>query len=263
MTGGMVKSRKPIDTPLWVFQWRGRKMPMFPGLFATALVCAVFVLLVTMLQIRVVTSEKSLPRKASVILLRDDAEGRALSLRAREGGPFPSRFELSSWPGLAGLEAAVQEAVRFKSPPYVPALADLPAENWIEPLALAAKGERVFPKRTAAPVSSLNSSPLKLVPALFALSGIAPDALPRDLPPFEAVVDRAMTSGSWRFLVRLNPVGSVAECVSLEKGSDESAPVLEAWLRRITFKPETTSGDRWIGVGVGFTNQPVDGTNAR
>jgi hypothetical protein len=263
MTGGMAKSRKPIDTPLWVFQWRGRKMSMFPGVLATVLVCATFLLLVTVIRIRVVASEKSAPRKASVIWLRDDAEGRALSLRASEGGPFPSRFELSSWPGLAGLEAAVQEAMRFQLPPYVPALADLPAENWIQPLALAAKGERVFPKRTAAPVDSLNRPLLKLAPALYALSGIAPDALPHDLPPFERTVDAAMTSGSWRFLVRLNPAGSVAECVSLEKGSDESAPALEAWLHQIQFQPETGKTSRWIALGVGFTNQPADGTNAR
>ena len=263
MTGGMVKSRKPLDTPLWVFHWRGRKMPMFPGVFATVLVFAAFASLVTLLQIRVVATEKSAPRKASVILLRDDAEGRALSLRASEGGPFPSRFELPSWPALAGLEAAVHEAMRFQRPPYVPALADLPAENWIQPLALAAKGELIFPKRTAAPVDSLNLPPLKLAPALYALSGIAPDALPRELPPFEAVVDAAMTSGSWRFLVRLNPAGGVAECVSLEKGSDESAPALEAWLQRIKFQPETGKTSRWIALGVGFTNQPADGTHTR
>lgn len=263
MTGGMVKSGKPLDTPLWVFHWRGRKMSMFPGLLATVLVFAAFALLVALLQIRVVATEKSVPRKASVILLRDDAEGRALSLRAREGGPFPSRFELSNWPGLAGLEAAVQDAVRFRPPPYVPALADLPAENWIQPLALPAKGEQVFPKRAAAPESTPDLPPMKLAPALYALSGITSDALPRDLPPFEAVVDAAMTSGSWRFLVRLNPAGSVAECVSLEKGGDESAPALEAWLHRIQFPPEAGKTSRWIALGIGFTNQPADGTDAR
>ena len=37
----------------------------------------------------------------------------------------------------------------------------------------------------------------------------------------------------------------------------------EAWLHRIQFKPEPGKPFRWIAVGVGFTNQPADGTDAR
>jgi hypothetical protein len=73
-----------------------------------------------------------------------------------------------------------------------------------------------------------------------------------------------MSSASWRFLVRLNPDGGVAECVSLEKGGEAGAPELEAWLHQIQFKPELGKPFRWIAVGIGFTNQPVaDGPDAR
>ena len=90
----MVKSRKPPGTHQWVFRWRPLRQPLLPKLFALALVGAGFAFLVTSVRVRVKALEKSTPRKASVIYLRDDAQGRALSLRAQEGGPFPSRFEL-------------------------------------------------------------------------------------------------------------------------------------------------------------------------
>ena len=260
---GMAKPRKSIDMPVWVFRWRGREMSMLPMLFAILIVGTVFVMFVTMVRIRVVTAVKPSSRKASVIYLQDDAVGRALTLRARESGPFPSRFELSSWQGLAGLEAAVQDAVRFHPQPYVPPPVDLAAETWVQPLELAPKGERFFPKRTAAPLVLPDTAKLKLVPTLEALSGIATEVLPRDLPPYGASIDRAMSAASWRFLVRLNPAGGVAECVSLEKGGDKDASALEAWLKRIQFQPENTQASRWIGVGIGFINQPIDGTDAR
>ena len=260
---GMAKPRKSIDMPVWVFRWRGRKMSIFPTLFAILIVGAAFVLFVTLVRIRVVAGVRPSPRKAAVIYLQDDAVGRDLTMRAREGGPFPSRFELSSWQGLAGLEAAVQDAVRFHPLPYLPPPVDLSTETWIQSLELAPKGERVFPKRIAVPLAVQDTAKLKLVPTLDALSGIAADALPRDLPPYDASIGSAMSAGSWRFLVRLNPAGVVAECVSLEKGGDKDASALEAWLKRIQFQPENTQASRWIGVGVGFINQSIDGTDAR
>ena len=109
MARGMVSSRKPPGSHQWVFRWRPLKQPLLPKLFGLALVGAAFVFLVTSVRIRVTALEKSTPRKASVIYLRDDAQGRALTLRAQEGGPFPSRFALSQWDGMAMLEAAAIE----------------------------------------------------------------------------------------------------------------------------------------------------------
>lgn len=263
MAGGMVKSHKPTDAPVWVFPWRGAKTPLFPKLFAIVVAGAAFALLITTVRIRVVALEKSAPRKASVIYLRDDAQGRALGLRAREGGPFPSRFEPSQWQGFAELEAAALDAARFQPQPYIPAPGDLPAENLVQPLKLAATGELFFPQRSPPSANAPDLAKLKLAPALYPLSGVTTETMPRDLPPFDAAVDGAMTSVSWRFLVRLNPDGGVAECVSLEKGGEAGAPELEAWLHRVRFTAEPAKPIRWIAVGIGFTNQPADGTDAR
>jgi len=261
--GGTVKSRKLGHAPEWVFRWRASHTPLFPKLFATLLAGAAFAFLITSVRIRVVALGKSTPRKASVIYLRDDAEGRALTLRAREGGPFPSRFEPSQWEGMAALESAALDAVRYQPQPYVAALPDLPPENLVHPLELAAKGKSFFPKHAPAPDNSPDISNLKLAPTLYPLSGVTAETLPETLPPFDAAVDHVMSSVAWRFLVRLNPDGGVAECVSLEKGGEAGAPELEKWLHRLQFKPEPEKPFRWIAVGIGFTNQPVDGTDAR
>lgn len=253
--------RKSPDNHQWVFRWRPLRQPLFPKLIALALVGGGFALLVTSVRVRVNTLEKSTPRKASVIFLRDDAQGRALSLRAQEGGPFPSRFDLSQWGGLATLENAAMDTIRFQPPTYELDIEDLPISKPVEPLVFAAKGERYFPEH--APVSDEipDTAGLKLAPVLYPLSG---DPIPVALPPFGAAVDAAMSSASWRFLLRLNPEGSVEESVSLENADEADALELEKWLHKIRFNPEPGKPFRWIAVGIGFTNQPVsDGTDAR
>lgn len=263
MAGGAVKSHKPKAAPEWVFRWRASKTPQFQKLLALAIAGVAFAFLITKVRIRVRAPEKSSPQKASLIYLREDAQGRALTLRAREGGPFPSRFELAQWQGLAELESAALEATRVQVPPYIPALRELPVANRVTPLDLAAKGELFFPRHSPLVVNAPDSPPLKPAPVLYPLSGVSPDTLPVDLPHFDAAVDGTMASASWRFLVRLNPSGGVAECVSLGKGGEPGAAELDAWLHRIQFKPEPEKPFRWIAVGIGFTNQPADGTHTR
>lgn len=260
MAHGTLEPRKQAGNHQWVFRWRPLRQPLFPKLFAVALVGGAFTFLITSVRVRVDAMEKSTPRKASVIFLRDDAQGRALSLRAQEGGPFPSRFELSQWGRLSVLEATAMDAIRFRPSPYEPKMEDLPQENRIDPQKFAATGERFFPTRPQSGNQVPDTTGLKLTPVLYPLTG---ESLPDVLPPFGAAVDATMSSASWRFLLRLNPEGGVVECVSLENGDDAGALELDKWLHQIRFKPERGKPFRWIAVGVGFTNQPADGTDAR
>ena len=156
------------------------------------------------------------------------------------------------------------EASRFQPEPYVSPIRELPAANQLQPLELAAKGQSFFPPR-APPSSDAPALPKqKLAPTLYPLAGVSPETLPLDLPSFAGVVDGEMSASSWRFLVRLNPDGGVPECVSLvEKVGETRAPELEAWLHRLQFRPEPGKPFRWIAVGIGFTNQPADGTDTR
>lgn len=256
------KSPKPAPPRDWVFRWRGNSGSVFPKLFATAFVSGAFALLLTTVKIHVPGLGKSTGRKASVIFPINDEEGRALALRAQEGGPFPSRFELPAWQGLAEIEASAMGQAVFQPPPYVPELRELSPEDEVAAIPLAAKGVAFFPDRKAAAPSPPDAAKLKPAPSLQALSGITAAGLPRELPAFESAVDSAMAGAAWRFLLRLNAGGSVIDCVSLEKGTEAGSTELEAWLRRAAFAPDPTKPSRWIAVGVSFSNQAADGTDA-
>ncbi len=257
-----VKKPRLMNTPDWVFPWRGRKKTFFPMLAAQVLVGAAFLVLLGTVHVKVISPKPMVPRKASLIYLTDDSQGRALALQAQEGGPFPSRFEPSQWEGMAALEAEAMAATR-KAKPYVPQLQELPQETRIAPMELAAKGELVFPKRQPVAQGANDPAKMRLVPTIFPLSGILAEAIPTELPPFAGVLDSTMTAASWRFLVRLNSQGSVAECVSLEKGGEAGALELQAWLHGIQFRTSSEKPLRWISVGIGFRNQPADGTDHR
>lgn len=263
MAAGKVISPGQSEIPRWIFGWRARKTPWFPKLAALAVAGAAFVFLITMVRIPIKTSGKLAAQKASVIYLLDDGEGRALALKAREGGPFPSRFEPSEWQGFAQMEQAALAAARLQARPYVPEMKDLPLEERIPPIQFAARGELFFPKRAVIPRAVPAAPEWTLAPALYPLTGISAEDFPSELPPFEAAVDAAMSSAAWRFLIRLNPDGGVADCVSLERGDDAGAVLLENWLRQVKFAADPARPARWIGVGIGFINQAADGTNAR
>ena len=249
--------------PDWFFRWRPRKPKWLPGVIAVSFAGVALALLMTV-RIRVVTPELSSPRAAAVTYLRDDSQGRELSARAQEGGPFPARFYLTQWEGLAAMESSAMEAARVQPEAYVSPIRELPAANQLKSLELASKGKSFFPQRTPAMAAPMAVPKLKLAPALYPLAGISRESLPLDLPPFGGEVDSETSSSSWRFLVRLNPEGVVVECVSLvEKVGETQVPELTAWLNQIQFKPEHGKPFRWIAVGIGFINQPADGTDAR
>jgi hypothetical protein len=263
MATSAVKIRKRGGTPQWVFVWREVEPPVIPRLIALGFGITLFGFLIGAARIQVMTPAKTSTRKASLIYLRDDAEGRAWSLRAKEGGPFPSRFEPAQWQGLAELETGAMEAVRYQPRPYVTEMKDLPRANELESLGLAAKGEVFLPRREGTAVLAPDLIQLKPAPMIYALSGISPTAIPTDLPPFTSPVDTEMSAFSWRFLLKLDAAGTVSECVSLARGGVAGSTSLESWLSQISFPPAQDGKSRWIAVSVAFINQPIDGTEAR
>jgi hypothetical protein len=254
---------KRKEAPEWVFNWG---LPpsaafVFSKWIALLLVTGVFALLLSVVQIRVHPPTTWAASKASVIYTAATPEGRILTLRAREEGPFPSRFIPSQWEGAAALEQEFLGAARWTPPPYIPTLRDLPkpAEP---PLQLAARGEVVLPKRLPAASAAPMPGKLQLVPMIYPLSGITSAELPAYLPPIADPVNATMAAMNWRFLLRLDAAGQVRDCVSLAGGDEAGPSSIEAWLRHLTFKSEPTNPSRWIAVGVGFANQPAaDGTD--
>lgn len=252
------RKHKRMAAPEWVFIWRRPKPSIWQQTAATLIVAGVFAFFLTSIHIRVTPPAPWAVQKASLIQVAADAVGRALTLRAREGGPFPSRFSPAEWEGATAMEHAALEVVRWRPPAYVPVLRDLPDEI-TPPLALAAKGELTLPPLRTRPLAEVPAVKLRLAPLLYPLSGITAAAMPRELPPFAGPVGAALTAAPWRFLLRLNAAGNVLDCVALAGGDDLGQSALEVWLRHVSFHPAPDSPARWIAVGVGFTNQPADG----
>ena len=255
------RKHQRMAAPEWVFRWRKLKESVWRQTAAALIVAGVFAVFLTSIHIRVTPPAPWAGQKAAVIQVTADAVGRALTLRAQEGGPFPSRFSPAEWEGASALEQAALEGARWRPPAYVPVLRELPDE--LAPrIALAAKGEATLPKLRTGPLAVPPTVKLRLAPRLYPLSGITVAAMPRELPPFAAPVDAALTAAPWRFLVRLNAAGNVLDCVSLAGGDDRGLAPLEGWLRHVSFNPAADAPSRWIAVGVGFTNQPADGPDA-
>lgn len=252
---------KRREAPEWIFPWGGLRASSFPKIFAILLAGGAFAVLLTSVRIRVAEPVPWAAPKATVIRVLDDAEGRSLTLRAREGGPFPSHFEPAAWELASAIEQVAFQAARWRPPPYKPGLRELPDEPAFP--RLAKPGVPVLPTRQP----PVNPVPLAgkrvLVPALYPLSGISRAEMPKELPSFDGEVLPAMAAAPWRFLLRVDAAGGVLDCVSLTGGDEPGKAVLEGWLRRVSFQPGPAGATRWIALGLGFTNQPADGTDAR
>ncbi len=257
--------RKREEAPEWVFPWRRRRDAWLPRFAALALVSLVFAFVLTSLRIHVIPPTPWAARKATAIMTIDDASGRALTLRAKEGGPFPSRFVPAEWEGMATIERAAMAAARWQPPPYRPQLRGLPDETSAPPR-LAAAGMPVWPASIAPPPAA-PGPPVRTAPVLYPLSGISRQSMPPSLPDFAAEVTPEMLAEPWRFLLRLDAAGHVRDCVSLAGGDENGPGPLDGWLRRVRFPPEPGPDERWIVVGLGFANHPAtpatDGTEPR
>lgn len=251
---------KRREAPAWVFPWRGLRESSFPKIAAILLCGGAFALFLTSVRIRVTAPVPWAARKAAVIQVLDDADGRALTLRAREGGPFPSRFEPAAWELAAAIQQAAWQAARWRPPPYLPALRELPEEQ--SSPRLSTPGRSVLPVRQPMAEPAVVMGKRALVPVLYPLSGITAAGMPASPPAFDGQVDPVMAAEPWRFLLRLDAGGSVLDCVSLS-GGESGKPALESWLRRVSFQTQSSEPTRWIAVGVGFANQPADGTDTR
>jgi len=246
-----------------LFGWRPAPSPLIPKLAALGIVGGIFALLLVNLRVRVVTPGVVSGQRASLMLMPTAATSGEWLSKAREGGPFPSRFEPQEWQPALTIERDAMALLRQPPAPYVPALRELPATEPIPAVPLASKGERVFPPVPKSQRAAIKPSPTKMMPGLYPLSGVTADELPENMPPFPGEVTAAMASAPWRFLIRLLPGGGVADCTSLAGSEEPGTDEITAWLRQMTFDPATYKRSPWIAVAVHFTNQPADGTDAR
>lgn len=263
MTARVSIKEKRREAPAWVFVWKPLGRPLSARLLPFILAASLFLLALVSLRVQVTPPKPWNARKGSLIHAVNNAEGRALAMRARDGGPFPSRFDLSDWPGTAALEQDILRRAVREPAPYVPTLRSLGSDPLAGDVALSAPGLPVLPRHP--PDAALPASPtkdLQLVPVLRGLSGIRPADIPTDLPAFDPTLAAKLSLRDWRFLVRLDASGRVAKCVALS-GEDDAA--LADWLAGVSFQSKSAkAAPRWIAVQVGFINRVVtDGTGNR
>ena len=255
-------SQLPADHPDWIFRWRPLGSPFLPKAIAIAISLAAFSFLLVSVRVGVRTPDPWAPRRASVIHVGDGPDSLALARLARDEGPFPSRFEPTSWRRTAGLEDPLAAALRWQPAAYHPSLRPLPDDGPPPPEPLANPGVRVLPPLPAAPQQSTVAEPLRLMPVLDPLGGITRDELPTDLPPFPEADGKTGAEASL-FLARLRADGSVIDCVALaggDKTAGDHLGRLGRWLRSIRFPAADHDGPpvRWITVGIRFVNRSID-----
>ena len=255
---------KRQEAPEWIFPWRTVGEPWLPKFLALALVAVVFAVLLSSVRIRTAVDSPWSSRRASVIQVLDNPDGRALRLRAQEGGPFPSRFEPSEWPAFVALEKSILESTRGELPGYRPVLREMTAGKRRMP-GLSEPGRAVLPHPSVTPRPAVQEVPTRLVPEITPISGIHATAMPDALPDFPGEVTPVLAAAPTRFLVRLDPSGSVTDCVSLDAGDEAGPSELERWLRGVSFKPGPTKASRWVALGVSFVNRTpmTDGAESR
>ena len=258
MQGKVSIKQKRREAPAWVFAWKPLGRPWQARVFPVLLTGGLFALGFVVLSVQVTPLKPWNARKGVLIQAIGNEDGRALALRAREGGPFPSRFDLRGWSRKAGLDEALLNGVLSAPAPYVPKLGQLPPEDSSADSGLIDAGIPVLPAiKPDAPPSVPAGGGCELMPVIRALSGIRAADLPVNLPAFAPASDSKWAAGNWRFVVRLDASGNVLEAVALS-GEDDSA--LADWLMGVVFPSKNTKAPRWVGVEVGFINRKTDGT---
>jgi hypothetical protein len=181
-------------------------------------------------------------------------------MRAREGGPFPSRFDVREWARKAGLEQNFLDTVGSETTTYMPKIRVLADRSWVDFPKLAAQGVAMLPKHEPMPEGVRNIETQRSTPVLRVLSGIRLADIPAELPAFDPVSAARLSSRDWRFFIQLDAAGNVTECVSLS--GEDDAP-LSDWLAEISFPSSANKSFRWVSVEVGFINSQSDGTGNR
>jgi len=218
-------------------------------LIAGALAAFLFV----SLRVRVVPPPRVIERKAEVILIPSGDAGREWEIRAREAGPFPTRFEPTSWPGFRQIEESALAGLQTPGTRRAE-LHEWPAEQAAIATPVAMKGQRILPKvdwRPEAPPIRTGDARKGWDLELQRLTVLPEDAWPTVLPEFIGELDPTTAAVSWRFLVQINPDGRVEQCLMLNASSEAGGEPLEQWLRGVKFGPSAAKAG-WIGVGILF-----------
>lgn len=257
MTSRVSIKQKRLEAPRWIYDWRKSGRYVLRSSFATLITAGVFAFFFIALRVRVVRPVIWQAPQASLIHVDDSASGRMLVQRAREEGPFPSRFSPMDEEVASVLEGKLDEATRSVPEPYVPALRGF--SDVATPYnGLAIRGEPVLPTRPLALAQQPEVRKLVMVPQLSPISGIGANDLPPELPELKLEVGDPLALQNWHFLIRLDARGRVRDCLPMAGGVVLKPTAIEQWLRQIAFRESPGVAERWIALAVGFKNQALN-----
>lgn len=249
--------QKRLEAPQWIYDWRKSGRYVLRSSLATLIAAGLFAFFLITVRVRVVQPMTWAAPQASLIHVDDSVSGRMLALRAREEGPYPSRFLPSDWDAAQALESTLEEATRSAPELYVPGLRGF-SDMVSERAGLAVRGEPVLPTRSLALMQQPEVRKLVMVPQLSLISGMGADELPTELPDLKLEVGDALAAQSWHFLIRLDARGRVRDCLPMAGGEVLEPTAIERWLRQIVFRESPDVAERWIALGVGFKNQALN-----
>jgi len=250
----VVNDKQPEERGL-IFEWPRKRDSSVLTVAVFLFTAASFVIMLHYLLIDFGSTSPLKSNRTSLMLACNDSIGMELKRRAREEGAFPLRFDLTGDAVMTKLEEAAMGALRWSTPPYVPALRPLPESSPIEKPRLAATGELVFPRRASGKIETPAAPKSRPHPVLFPLSGINASEMPRQVPVFSGVIDAKTAPDSWRFMVHTNASGRVLDSIALSGDDSPAAASLGDWLRQLEFQLAPGSAERWFVLDLGIINQ--------
>ncbi len=250
----VVNDKQPEERGL-IFEWPRKRDSSVLTVAVFLFTAASFAIMLYYLRIDFGSTSPLKSDRTSLMLAGNDSIGMELKRRAREEGAFPLRFDLTGDAVMTKLEEAAMWALRWSTPPYVPALRPLPESSQIEKPRLAATGELVFPRRASGKIETPTAPESRPHPVLFPLSGINASEMPRQVPEFSGVIDAKTAPDSWRFMVHTNASGRVLDSIALSGDDSPAAASLGDWLRQLEFQLAPGSTERWFVLDLGIINQ--------
>jgi hypothetical protein len=226
---------------------------------ALALVSLGFILVIAGVRVRINIAPTWPAQQAQATQVADDSVGRLLRMQAREGGPFPSRFEPARWEAFFAIDGPAFAATLPDLTPYAPVLMPLPqTEHYTLRMA---PGSPVLPKPPPPPPAAPSGVRVNTMPSLIALAGIRSIDLPWSFPALPPDAMPSIAADPPRFLIRVDSGGGVLEATCLDPLDASLSRSLESWIRHLAFQPDDSLADRHGVVTIGTQQSPADGTD--
>lgn len=262
MTVGSSNIGRPVGraTREWIFDWRGRAEDRkSTAWMALGVVTIVFALMIGAIRIRIAATPSRPAQQASAARVANDSIGRMLRSQAREGGPFPSRFDPGSWDAYPAIERPAIEPALPGLTPYEPVLLPLPERGRTAPLTDA--GMPVLPKPPKPDVPAPTVDRTGTIPTLTVLTGIRSIDLPLSLPNLPDEALSVVAAASPNVLIHIDRSGAVMDATILDPLDPGISTLLRNWMRGLIFQADAAEAGRRGVVIIGTQPDPANGTD--